>query len=101
MARYTDDELSGIESATQALLDEAQGALSKTDKLFESLGLSERKTVSGFLQQCGSSEQMHELRTRNMGDPSRDLLEEEKRLVKETQKGAPTPARRRRRMARV
>lgn len=101
MTRYTDDDLDRIEREAQAMLAEAQGTLNRTEQLFEYAGLSDDDTISDVLQTLGSSKELDELRAEHVGDLDRELLEEEKRLARETRDNTPVTPRRRRHMARV
>ena len=101
MTRYTDEDLDRVERESQTILNEAQGVINRAEDLFESAGLSEGRTISGFLNDLGSSEELEKLRAQHFGDLQNELLEEEKRLSREMRRDAPSPPRRRPHMARV
>ena len=101
MTRYTDDDLDRIESEAEAMLAEARGTLKRADELFKFAGLDEDESVSGFLSNQGSSTDLDALREEHIGDLDRAVMEEEKRLMRETRDTTPAPPRRRRVMARV
>ncbi len=101
MTRYTDDDLDRIEREAETMLAEAQGTLNRAEELFKFAGLGDDESISDFLSKQGASAELDALREEHIGDLDREVLEEEKRLMKETRDSTPSTPRRRRHMARV
>ena len=84
--KYTDEYLDRLERESEKLIDEALASLQRMEDMQEEAGLTEAETtVTEFFERHGSSAQLDELRREHIGDVdiNHELLEEEKRLMKE------------------
>lgn len=97
-SKYSEEDLDRIERESEALISEAQAALGRAQELFNRPGLAEAgTTATEFFKRHGPSEEMDRLRLEHLGDLNKELMAEERRLMKERQEAGDAPRRPRRR----